>query len=120
VVDVFSIDSSSVLWRSFAIVLIYFIWQIIDTNGDFNKVLLNIGTIMPLTVLLASLTLERRGFVMFTELWVKRRIAKAIAEGKAEAKAESKTKLENLQSEWEAWVKNGKDPKNMPEPPKDL
>ena len=61
---------------------------------------------------------------MFTELWVKRRIAKAKAEGKAEGKvegkAESKTKLLNLQSEWETWVKNGKDPKNMPELPKDL
>ena len=106
----------AVLWRSFIIVLIYVIWQLIDTNGDFNKVLLNTGTVMPLSILLASLTLERRGFAMFTELWVKRRIAKA----KAEGKAEGKTKLQNLQSEWEHWAKNGKDPEKMPKLPKDL
>ena len=101
-----------VLWRSFAIVLVYLIWQLIDTNGDFNKVLLNTATIMPLSILLASLTLERKGFAMFTELWVKRRLAKAKAEGKA--------KLKNLQSEWEHWAKNGKDPRKMPKLPKDL
>ncbi len=50
-------------------------------------------------MIVQSLTLERKGFAMFTELWVKRRIAEAKAEGKAEAKAEVKAELQNLQSQ---------------------
>ena len=38
----------------------------------------------------------------------------------AKAKAEGKAKLKNLQSEWEHWAKNGKDPRKMPKLPKDL
>ena len=35
-------------------------------------------------------------------------------------RAEAKVKLQNLQSEWEHWAKNGKDPQEMPKLPKDL
>ena len=46
--------------------------------------------------------------------------AQAIAKGKAEAEAEAKIKLENLQSEWEHWAENGRDPQKKPKLPNDL
>ncbi len=64
------------LWLTFILTFVYALWAHINQKITVNQVIVNSGTIIPLSILLSSILIELGVFIMFAKRWAERQYAK--------------------------------------------